>query len=847
MKCLSPGEVTSLLNQIDNLIEDKAFDEAISLSRNTLKKYVLPDKVSIKAIMDRIKLARSLKKNPFAKKLKLTNPYDSNTYFLPKYQSCEKNNEEKHLSSLIKYIKQENLKDTQSISESRKQTLISNDNVALDHEEIIQISINKELANKTLEEQKRKQLFISKTKNRPFFARFDFNDNHSRKIIYISDTNTNAFINSYGIVKYVDWRAPIAKPFYDYRRPTKNVSIPVNNSSREEAITGTIDLVAQYSIKKSIINNLEYDSFNKKQSTDNINNNILQEKLESNSHALMEGHADTLQAEQYALTSYNNDEDLIVQGVAGSGKTVIALSRLVFLKYKENKNFSNDNILYISPNADFSQYVSNVSIELGETRIPIKTMNHVIDEVFKTKNSKQSAANWENISTFAEKYNHKKPADIKKKFTKTFQNKFYSLCEKLDNDAIITQEYNSQISKIGELITQKNSQITNKVITLKELKEEQANLEKQSLQLPTTVKRLRSKIAKKIEKGDTDVDSDLEELKKFENDIKITKQEQIIINRKIKGALLDIAKDRQLFEKLKKSREMTLKTFIRKLKCNILTDRKNNSAHSLYAKNILPNSAYIKISSDYSAIITISPKKYLSIICSEKAPKKYAYENLPYYIIIKFLIERANGNNLENNIIKHIVVDEAQDYTEPYFYFLRQAFPNAVFTILGDKNQNINPFSKFTSLENLIPDIRYKEINTAYRSSPEIVNYCNHILNLNNIRSIRKSQGINVVEQKTNSNDLTKTIEMEVSRLKELKFKRIGIITSNQKSAEAIKNKMNLLSYSHKNPPIIISVFKAKGLEYDAAIIINDYKKESKNLFYVACTRAKHALTVIKL
>lgn len=839
MKRLSQNEVQRVLEQLEFFIKEQSFDEAIKLSRNTLKTCLLPDKRSIDSISKQLRFARLAKKDSSA----IFSPIKPLNYVLPKYRSFHEETEKKHLGSLINYIYHEKHSVSNNLHDEKAN---KHDKLVkpLSHEEIIQIGINKELRKSDLSDHKEKLGYFNKSTNRPFFARFDFNDKKSRKIVYISDTNTNRIINSYGNVNYVDWRAPITKAYYSYQKPIKNASYTVKKYGETEEITGDIDLVARYTIKNGTIKECVSESSTKVQNIRDINDEILQQKLRSSSGEHMKAHADTLQSEQYNITSFNPDEDLIIQGVAGSGKTVIALSRLVFLKYEENKNFSNDNILYISPNASFSEYVSNVSVGLGETRIPIKTMEDVINSIFETKKDRKSIQ-WESLASFAEKYRKEKPSIIKNKFSKSFINKFYSLYEKLENDIEAIEEYNSNIQHLNNAIKKYSDDITKINGDIKNYNKEKREFEKQYSQLPTSIEQVRDRITKKIGKGSTNVDSDLERLRTLENDLYIVKQGLKSINRQIKGTSQNIEKSNKQIEKHKKALKRARETFIRKLKCSEIANPNEKSDDRLFIKSSISNKTYIRINSANEATISISPEAFLSSIHKEKTFKKWAYENIPYYIIIKFLLEKANGKNLENRAIRHIVVDEAQDYTEPYFFFLRQAYPNAVFTILGDKNQNVNPFYKIDSLEGLMPDTVYKEINIAYRSSPEIVEYCNEILKLDNIYSKRTSQGFEVTEKKITKKNLVKTISEEIDRLRDLGFKRIAVITDNQKNSNTISTKLEKLQKDKKSA-IVSSVFLSKGLEYDATIVIDNYKRNEKQLLYTACTRAQHALTVLK-
>ena len=845
MERLSPKAFAKIVDRIDDLIEGQAFVEAINLCHKALR-LPPPDRVSINMIMERIKLARTHGKNTLRSTQSENTTYPKN-YCVPKYQQCQRAIEEQHLDSLTNHIKDISKRASATISEYKNQPHHHND-TSFDREDIIQTGIEKTLAQEELVEQEKKLKSSNKAINNPFFARIDFDDGNSKKIIYISETNAEDFIDSYKNVYYKDWRSPFASALYNYQTPTKNAVFYRTYYGKKEPITRDIDLVAHYTINHGKINNCTYKSANG-QASDQSFDDILQEKLESNSSTHMKAHADTLQKEQYRFTSFDPDEDLIIQGAAGSGKTVVALSRLVFLKYRENKNFSNRNILYISPNADFSEYVSDVSTELGETRIPIRTIELVIDDVFGIKKGTQSTTRWDDLSTFAEKYRTKKPIAVKRKFSKSFMKRFYSLCEKLDNDAVIIHEYNSNVEKFKGFISGANNRINYHKGRLKKLTKEQADFEKQKKQLPTTIKRFRTKISRLIERGSIEIDTYIEELKTLENDLKDAKQSSLTINQQIKGVKLDIKKAEQMLYRYQKILKQTQSSLIRKLKCKKIEATKKTkddkkAEATFYSKPTISNRAYIQMASDYTVKIVIPPEVYFASICPDKKVKNYAYENLPYIMIIKFLINRTNGNNLENREVKHIVVDEAQDYTEPYFYFLRQAFPNAVFTILGDKNQNVNPFFKYQSLEELLPDSKYAEINIAYRSSPEIVEYCNHILKINHIHSKRESQNIEVAEHKTNSRNLTSVIDEKLKRYKTLGMKRISIITSSQKQATSLQTKLDK-SYPDHESAIILPVYKAKGLEYDASIIVNDFK--TKELLYVACARAKHALSVIKI
>ena len=107
------------------------------------------------------------------------------------------------------------------------------------------------------------------------------------------------------------------------------------------------------------------------------------------------------------------------------------------------------------------------------------------------------------------------------------------------------------------------------------------------------------------------------------------------------------------------------------------------------------------------------------------------------------------GINYNSNILQ-VVIDEAQDYTKIQYQLLFQIFKNASFTILGDINQNINPYYKYETLNilnDILPSVKYIELLKTYRSSQEIIEYTNKILNLKHISAIRRPNNKPVIKR----------------------------------------------------------------------------------------------------
>jgi len=190
------------------------------------------------------------------------------------------------------------------------------------------------------------------------------------------------------------------------------------------------------------------------------------------------------------------------------------------------------------------------------------------------------------------------------------------------------------------------------------------------------------------------------------------------------------------------------------------------------------------------------------------------------------------------------------------FIILKKIFKKASFTILGDVNQTINPYYKYNSLEelnNIILDSKYLRLTKTYRSSEEIIEFANSILNLNHIVAVRNSNHKPVIKRNTEDIDsIKKDLDYGIDN-----YKRVAIITKNNYETNKLYNLLkdiynisNMLDKELVNNPnlLIIPSYLAKGLEFDFVIIYTDinnkYTESEKYLYYVSVTRSQHELIV---
>ncbi len=254
---------------------------------------------------------------------------------------------------------------------------------------------------------------LLRSQSNPYFGRIDFNGDK----IYIGITYVEKDNDHY----VYDWRSPIATMFYDGGVGIASYKAP------EGTINGTITRRRQYKIQDEKIVRI-FDS------EMNVVDDMLQEVLEGGSSDKMKNIVDTIQSEQNEIIRDITHKNLIVEGIAGSGKTSVALHRIAFLLYKIDKLKAND-ILIFSPNNVFSEYISNVLPELGEDNTKNTTWSDFassyIDEYSKV----------ESFTSFVERY-----------YKKQNKNNDITKIKLSDNFIEFIEEYTKNIERKAEFI-----------------------------------------------------------------------------------------------------------------------------------------------------------------------------------------------------------------------------------------------------------------------------------------------------------------------------------------------------------------------------------------------------------
>ena len=223
---------------------------------------------------------------------------------------------------------------------------------------------------------------LYRIQNNPYFGSITFKTNEGENKIYIGITHVEDEKKD----KYLiyDWRAPICSMFYDYELGHAEYLAP------EGIIKGEITNKRQFTIKNGKLIRVFDNNIN-------IDDELLQQVLTEEANDKMKNIVNTIQQEQNAIIRNVSDPNLIVQGIAGSGKTSVALHRIAFLLYKI-QDLNSNNVLIFSPNQIFAEYISNVLPELGEANTLQTTFNSFLET------NLQEFQSVESFTEFVERY-----------------------------------------------------------------------------------------------------------------------------------------------------------------------------------------------------------------------------------------------------------------------------------------------------------------------------------------------------------------------------------------------------------------------------------------------------------
>ncbi len=665
--------------------------------------------------------------------------------------------EKKHLELTIKLLREQISALAQDLydSEEKQQEFkryVWDTKAELDPTEMKTILSNNDQEIDNLEMKAKYYKKLYQIQNSPYFAKIVFETkDEGKNDIYIGLTYLTK--NHDNII--YDWRAPISSIFYDYESGKASYEAPGG------IIEGYLHNKRQFTIEDAKIKRV-FDS------KLNVQDELLQEVLANKTDEYMKNIVNTIQTEQNSIIRNVNDKVLIVQGIAGSGKTSVALHRIAFLLYKI-KNLTSDKVLIFAPNKVFSEYISNVLPELGEENTKETTFSDFLETYITEYKSVES------FTSFIERY--------------------YKY-EEEDTDLIKAKQSNEIIKVMEEYI----NNYSKKASFIDEILNHDLYIEKEKLNYYLKERYSSIPLFERIDEIATKI-SEME----FNGNKSKTRQIKKWLRERL-NISLDI---KEIYKNFYRSEEFK----------------------NFYKKEI-PNSHLNKLDE-----------------------KSISYEDACLLVYMKSLLMFL-GNDYT---IEQTIVDEAQDYSILQYILLKKILKKSKWTILGDINQTINPYYQYNSLEELKEVFKdasnYVELTKTYRSSPEIIEHANKILNLNLVSAIRRETKIPVEFRK--EENLKEQLLNDIKAL-EKDNRSIAIITKNDVESNKIYKLLNKgledLSLINSNSKtfsrklVVLPSYMAKGLEFDATIIYtninNKYTYDERYLYYVACTRSQHHLII---
>lgn len=636
---------------------------------------------------------------------------------------------------------------------------------------------------------------IAKIKERPYFARIDFKDDkkQNKEKIYIGKIGV---LDLDGNIVITDWRAPISTLYYD------------SNLGRVEYIAPEGIVKGDMSLKRQIIisNNKVIDIFD----VDSVSDDeLLKPYLGANADNRLKNIVASIQGEQNYIIRKGIEKNIVVQGVAGSGKTTVALHRIAYLMYNNSDKYKADQFMVIGPNKFFINYISNVLPDLDAGNAVQLTIEELakkfIDEDILFEDVTK------NLSDIIDD-------GIEKEYLK-FKNsmEYYRL---LDN--YLNNIEDGFIWAKGLVIN--NIQILSKEDIENVYKTVNGNSVSQKLEMTSKV------IANRL-KNNNDV------YEYIKNSMDMLCQDE-----------KDVDKKRNLIKKeFDMLKDLTSTGFEKQLKKLLNIDKVK----------------VLKIYSDF--IESLNNMDELKKDTLQLLKKKICQnEDIAALLYIKYYL----FGNEKFKKYRQVVVDEAQDFGKFTFYMLKLLISNATFSVFGDVAQGIYSYKSIDDFNEILEDVfkeaEYIKLKKSYRTSIEIMNEANKIskeIGLDEALPVIRSAGP-VIKSKINKSDKENYIVNQVKKYKEAGFKSIAIIYKNQKELVNMNKKLKENSIEseiiykdqekYDGGICLLTSYLSKGLEFDVVIIADAqdeiYKYDNRldmKLLYVSMTRALHKLELV--
>lgn len=733
--------------------------------------------------------------------------------------------EEKHRLSETKNYIQEVLKlSGENIGAFKAQ--IQQAMTELDPTDSSQSYINILTNTKFLEMVQRDVYSLNRVREKPYFCRIDFKPEDSQKTekLYIGKTSLYRAEDHEPII--VDWRSPIANVYYEGR--LGEVAYPTEVGTAK----GELFLKRQYTIELGKLEGYRDIDITTR-------DELLQDSLGSNADKRLKEIVSTIQAEQNQVIRAEMHRPLIVQGVAGSGKTTIALHRIAYFIYTYADRFNPDQFMILAPNRLFIHYISDVLPELGVENVRQTTW---IDFASDLIGKKFKLSPDHKLVTFIEAGNDKKNRSLLK-WLSAFKGsmEFKGIIDRYIDDIKASFLPNKDL-KIGKHIVYSKEDMHRLFYHDYAYLPIYKRLDQMKKIFSSYLKSKKKDLRQMVEKYyDKEIDRCFEKMEDLEK-------------RRLRVVSLMDVKEAKLQELEGKCR-MLIKSYMAYF-----------PKYELFEcfRQLLSKPDQI---SKYTQQLDDEQMDFLTRHSSALLDKKwYELEDMAALFYLKHHLFGLD----DQMKIRNIVIDEAQDFSLFQLYALKVGLKTELFTILGDLSQGIHAYRGITDWETVMNEVfspgqcQYMTLRQSYRTTIEIMELANQIIKQSSnsglilaepvVRHGVKPRLVYVQDYPT----LAKQLAHEIATLKSEGFQSVAIIGKTIKECQNINKhlqqacKLNiklLIGEEDMNgaDAIVIPSFIVKGLEFDVVFIAsvdNSYSKDELDikLLYVAMTRPLHRL-----
>ncbi|CAM3957402.1 RNA polymerase recycling motor HelD [Alicyclobacillus pomorum] len=664
----------------------------------------------------------------------------------------------------------------------------------------------------------------------PFFGRIDFVEQGSNETerIYIGigsfrDEETDEFL-------VYDWRAPISSLYYDH------IPGPVSFEASTGKIVGEMTRKRQYVIRDGQIE-VMFDA------AVTIRDELLMQVLGRHADTQMKSIVATIQREQNEVIRDDTSSMLIVQGAAGSGKTSAALQRVAYLLYKHRGMLEANQMILFSPNPMFNSYVSTVLPELGEENMQQTTfqdyLQHRLGRTFELEDpfdhleyllTQQGTPAYE-----------ARLEGIRFKSTLTFSDALRRYAQLLTTDGMLF----------------KSVRFRDKVVVSRQQIRDQFYACDPSLSMHLRMEYLREWL---LEQVDIFVDREIhepwveEEIELLDPEDYERAYDQVCRMKRVTDASFnDFDKEKEILSR------MVVNRYVAKLRRGIKR-LEFVDVRGIYRQFFADETLFDKVFQG------VQMPFFWRDICQQTIKqldeRKLAFEDATPFLYLNELIQGVTINTA----VKHVIIDEAQDYSLLQMEVLRRLFPRSRMTALGDLNQSVfahvSGLGNTSGLETLYgaEKTRVVKLRRSYRSTEEIVRFTRGMIDGGEeiIPFERQGPKPSVVVLDGDTPHAEQVLN-EVRSLEACGYSSIAIICKTARESKLAFDELgdrlaaSLVSKEtvmFKQGIVIIPAYLAKGVEFDAVVIYDGadhvYNSEiERQLFYTACTRAMHELRIV--